>query len=345
MTGSSSFALSIKGYWLLLQKSISLNTIHKRFVFPILLVTSTISTMRKLIFLLSAQMLMMHLKAQFRIGFHAASTYSAVKVAGDMNGYGSKFGVGGGLLLNCPIGEKLAFNAEINYVEKGFVYKGLIRTNNGAVNGDVTGKFNYLEIPVSIDFGFPVGVGRLSFGGGASLAFALSGKTAYRAAGYQPLDQEVKFGSAAGEMKSMDIGVNMYAMYLMDKGWYMKMGYTLGVSNLANASGSELYNRNLIFQVGYAFKLGGSGGGGSKKPSKKLPTYKAPAGGAANMSNGINHNNLTTTNNPAPESAAAPAAAPVAEIAVPPTVAKTKTFPKKGKRTASKRKKGLVAKS
>jgi hypothetical protein len=136
----------------------------------------------------------------------------------------------------------------------------LYSTKGGSINGSGgTEKLtlNYVEVPVNLLYNIPLGVGKVFFGGGPYVALGLSGKATLTGAattsGSGSESQNVTFGSADGDVKNPDFGVNLLGGFRFTSGLSLSAGYGIGIANLSNSSGASTKNNVLSFSVGYFF--------------------------------------------------------------------------------------------
>ena len=137
----------------------------------------------------------------------------------------------------------------------------LYSTKGGSSNlgSGVTSKLflNYIEVPVNLLYNIPVGIGKVFIGGGPYVALGLSGKSTLSGAaditGSNYNTQNVTFGSAPGDVKNPDFGVNFLGGFRFKSGLLFSAGYGIGLANLSNQSGESVKNNVLSFSVGYFF--------------------------------------------------------------------------------------------
>jgi hypothetical protein len=126
------------------------------------------------------------------------------------------------------------------------------------ISGTGTAKttLNYLELPVNFLYRVPAGDGNVFFGGGPYIALGLSGKAkATATAEGQTTDtsEDVKFGSADGEIKNPDFGFNALIGYQLNSGFTINAGYGQSFVSSTDSEG-KVKNQGFSFSVGYFFK-------------------------------------------------------------------------------------------
>ena len=132
-------------------------------------------------------------------------------------------------------------------------------TNGGIFTGSISAKttLDYIEVPVNFLYRSVAGNGNIFIGAGPYIAFGVSGKSTLDTnINGQPDHQSenVKFGSADGEIKNPDFGINALAGYQLNNGFAISAGYGLGLTNLSNKDNSKVKNQGFNFSLGYFFK-------------------------------------------------------------------------------------------
>lgn len=186
-----------------------------------------------------------------------------------------KVGLIAGFLAEVPIGKKLTFRPELNFIQKGS------KTNSTLSFYDASTKItlNYIEIPLNVVYKLQAGSGNFFFGLGPSFAFGISGKNKHSNSNY-PGDPkynytaDIKFDGNENDsviskehLKAFDFGANILAGYRLKMGIFFKIGYTY---NFLDIDASKYYgykNRGLNVCVGYLF-------GGSKSAKKMIRNFK-----------------------------------------------------------------------
>lgn len=119
---------------------------------------------------------------------------------------------------------------------------------------------NYIEVPVNILYHVPVGVGKLFIGGGPYVAMGISGKdvaSATASGGGQSASNssstDVTFGSASGDVKNPDYGINFLGGIAFKGGTQISLGYGLGLANLSNDSSTTIKNNVFSVSIGFTF--------------------------------------------------------------------------------------------
>jgi hypothetical protein len=169
----------------------------------------------------------------------------------------AKVGPIAGIVADFKISENFHFRPELNYIQKGFKRT---YTEPGFGSATISAKFNYIEVPLNFAYGIPAGKNKVLVGAGPSIGYGLSGtvKSRYEAEG-EPVEEEesdVNFGSNEDEddLKPLDLGFNLFAAYQMTQGFFLKAGYTFGLSNISHDSEADFKNKGFSITVGYMFK-------------------------------------------------------------------------------------------
>ena len=108
--------------------------------------------------------------------------------------------------------------------------------------------FNSLEIPLNFTYRKNAAKG-VFLGVGPSLGYNLSGKV------IEDHDSEdIEFGSAEGEIKRLDLGLNAILGYQFSNKYFVSTNYSSGLSNWSNNSNATWRNNILGISVGFFLK-------------------------------------------------------------------------------------------
>jgi len=110
----------------------------------------------------------------------------------------------------------------------------------------ITFNFSYLELPLNVLANFNAGSGKFFIGAGPYAAYALS---ANMKAG--SMKEDAEFGSAEGQNKRMEFGLNFLGGYKLNNGLNLHAGYGLGLTSVENSNDGKLKNK--VFSVGLGF--------------------------------------------------------------------------------------------
>ena len=144
-----------------------------------------------------------------------------------------------GVLGEIPIGSKLAFRPELNFIQKGGKSNSTF-TFFGSTSGyDQNITLNYIQLPLNVVYKLPVGSGNFFFGLGPELAFGISGKDKISSK-TDPSDPDVnrtatvKFDGKKSDditdpkdndlhLKRFDAGANIIAGYQLGMGVFLSL--------------------------------------------------------------------------------------------------------------------------
>ena len=149
-----------------------------------------------------------------------------------------------GLVADIALNDKLAFQPQLNYSGRG-------AQEDHMDHKDVF-KFNSLEIPLNFVYkAAGNGHGGFFAGAGPNIGYNFNGKLEVTDDPTENTDFE--FGSDAGQIRRMDLGLNFLAGYELKNGIFVSANYTRGLSNWLNAD--EKWRNNVFaVSVGYFFK-------------------------------------------------------------------------------------------
>lgn len=176
----------------------------------------------------------------------------------------SSIGVGGGVVADATLSDKLSLRTSLNLLQKG----GKLEVT-GSEDGDsfmpsisATNKLFYAELPVNLVYNVNLSSGKLFFGAGPSLGYGLFGKSKVTYTNpFDPSEKEVEESDAfkkeedgGAGFKRFDLSANAIAGYQFNNGLFVNAGYTLGFSNLVDSEDGESFkNRGLQLTIGYFF--------------------------------------------------------------------------------------------
>lgn len=158
-----------------------------------------------------------------------------------------------GAVADVNISPIFSFQPGLTYVGKGGKFDiGEMAEAMGADPSDfegvdkITFNYSYLELPLNLLANFNAGTGKVFVGAGPYAAYALS---ANMKAGNTSVDAE--FGSAEGQLKRMEFGVNFLGGYKLSNGLNLHAGYGIGLTSTENSSDGK--TKNKVFSVGLGF--------------------------------------------------------------------------------------------
>lgn len=139
--------------------------------------------------------------------------------------------------------------------------------------GSITNRVNYLEIPIGISYGLPLGENKLDFFAGPYFAFALGGKSTFTADSdlFEDSDNSIKpgkedptdFEDENTYVNPLDIGLNLGAGFKVNK-FYISANYGFGFINttaklteypddVSYSDFQKFRNTNINLSVSYLF--------------------------------------------------------------------------------------------
>ena len=130
----------------------------------------------------------------------------------------------------------------------------VVKSNNSSFGGSgntTTTTLNYLQLPVLINYLYPLhnNTAALHGGIGVYFAYALSGK--FKNSGQT---QTVHLGSSStDDFKRSDFGAAINLGYHISKNWDVFVNYDLGIKNLSNQTpDSKIHIRGFSLNIGYS---------------------------------------------------------------------------------------------
>jgi hypothetical protein len=160
-----------------------------------------------------------------------------------------------GANVDIPIGAGFSVQPGLFYSMKGTKYTGSFLT----ISGENKISMQYLEVPVNVVYRYDFGnAGGIFASVGPYAGYAIGGKAKVEITGLASTEEDIKFGSDAGEFKPFDYGINFGLGYISPFGLYVRGQYGLGLANLSNADNVTWKNKVISVSLGYAFTIGGN---------------------------------------------------------------------------------------
>jgi hypothetical protein len=191
---------------------------------------------KKLFFITTMALSSFLLKAQHvEFGVKGGLNVATVKVKNSTSSYDPRVSAHVGGLAHIHLTKEFAIQPELVFSGQGF------KSGGGDNNGDVTRKFNYLNVPVLVQYMFNNGI-RLETG--PQVGFLLSAKENDGSGNVdiKPAFKDVDFAWAAG------------AGYLMPSGLGFDARVNLGIAKI-NENNTIADRRNGVFQVGLFYQF------------------------------------------------------------------------------------------
>jgi hypothetical protein len=206
--------------------------------------------MKKMILIAIAAIATQQASAQFSLNPEAGLNFSNVSNGGKNNKM--KIGYKVGVMANLGIYKGFYIEPGIMYSVKGY------RTQETVlgITTKSTATLNYLEIPLNLGYQYDMGsAGGVFVSAGPYLGIGMSG-TSSGSMGAINVDDKIKFGDGAAELKKMDVGMNFSLGYVSPIGIYVRAQYGMGLTNLSNTSVGTWKNSPVLgLSLGYIFQL------------------------------------------------------------------------------------------
>ena len=145
-----------------------------------------------------------------------------------------------GVITDFTISKSLSFQPQLLFSGRG------AKESHGD-HSDVY-DFNSLEIPLNFTYRKNAAKG-VFLGVGPSLGYNLSGKVKG-----DHDSEDIEFGSAEGEIKRFDLGLNAILGYQFSNKYFVSTNYSSGLSNWSNNSNATWRNNILGISVGFFLK-------------------------------------------------------------------------------------------
>ncbi len=170
--------------------------------------------------------------AQDKIQFGVRAGMNISSLSGDMKDLDSRIGYHVGAIMDWNVTGNL------------YVQPGLFFTTRGAKEEGFKMNMNYLQIPISVAYRFPVSDAfKIDVNAGPYFAMGLGGKVK---------DAGVKVFGDEGFCKRFDAGLRVGAGVHIQK-FSVGLIYDLGLTNIAKEDGGKIKNGSFQISVGYNF--------------------------------------------------------------------------------------------
>jgi len=183
-------------------------------------------------------------KLGFQFGMNISNINASMGVYDNLGvKQSSRTSCNGGVLVDVRLWKPLYFQSGILISTRGSVYK---YPNRWFYSNDET-VYNFkdtwttrsnltcMEIPLNLLLNFHLGHGNLFAGGGMYFSPVMSGMEKTVVGSFQGDDVPVEASSTDGDYKkysTSDYGINFLAGYEFWRGFYLKMGYSIGLKNI-----------------------------------------------------------------------------------------------------------------
>lgn len=154
-----------------------------------------------------------------------------------------------GLQFDFKLGKALHFRPDLLYTQKGWTDHSISGLNQSTPLEIYTYKVNYVETPLNIIYGTPLGNGKVFIGGGPYVAYGIGGKFANKPFGADWIYGDIVFDKPLTTyppppkigIKRWDYGVNGLIGYEFNFGLTLDLRYELGIPTV--------YYKNDIDQI------------------------------------------------------------------------------------------------
>jgi opacity protein-like surface antigen len=179
-------------------------------------------------------------------------------------------GILAGAYAECGIAEGLYITGEVLYAQMGMKYSVSASSLGAPVSGsvDVTQKVDYIDVPISLKYKFPIpeSIVRPYVFAGPSFGFNVSSKTRQEISGQLAQYAAQYFGIPASSeednkdsTKSVDVeghlGVGVEFEVSSNVLVFVDGRYSMSFTNVSKAASQEAKPRNIMFMAGVGFKL------------------------------------------------------------------------------------------
>lgn len=112
---------------------------------------------------------------------------------------------------------------------------------------------NYAQVPINAVYKMALGKGNLLLSAGPYVGYGLSISGTPGDPAFKP--SNFKIGTDTSSfIKPLDIGVNVAAAYQLPNGLFAKLGYAMGVTNIATESGQTIRNSVWSVSIGWFYR-------------------------------------------------------------------------------------------
>ncbi len=143
-----------------------------------------------------------------------------------------------GLVLDHTLSDKLSLQTQLLFIGKGTSIEHLGHKDKV--------RFQALDLPVQLLYRVKNG---WFIGGGPNLGFNLSAQSIH-----EDEKETINIGSAAGEVKRFDMGLNFRTGVELKNGFVFSVNKLFGLTNLQNVDGFRWNNNAIGINVGYMFQ-------------------------------------------------------------------------------------------
>jgi hypothetical protein len=177
------------------------------------------------------------------ISFGVKAGVNFASVNGDIaddEEWDGRTGFHGGVLVNIPVTELFSVQPELLYSTQGFKFTDV------EDNEEVTGKLDYIIIPVLADFSLAEG---FSLQGGPQIGFNVTKEL--EADGYS---MDIEESDEVDEVKSIEFAATIGAQYRLPMGLFFQARYTIGFTDIIETNPNYEFDmdtslKNSVFSI------------------------------------------------------------------------------------------------
>ncbi|MGV6832325.1 MAG: porin family protein [bacterium] len=165
------------------------------------------------------------------IKFGLKAGANLTNITGDDFDVDPRFSFHGGFVAQISFSDLVSLQPEVIYSSQGF-------TGEDVVGNDVTGKLDYILLPIMVDLNLADG---FSVQGGPQLGFNVTDK----------IEIESVAGSGMLDARKLDVNLNLGLQYILNDSLFLQFRYTYGLVNVRE----EVKGKNSMtsLSIGYFF--------------------------------------------------------------------------------------------
>ena len=166
----------------------------------------------------------------------------------------------GGVITDITLSKVLRLRTGIAYSQKGWEYY-TYNNNQLEVNiRDYHFKINYLQLPLDIEYGTPIGQGRAFVAVGPFIAYGLSGKIVQDLKGLpmSSFRSDTTYNTSVNfktDVKKWDMGLNLVLGYETGLGIFLSAAYDLSLTHSTRSYFTGVAQHFSVFQLGLGYML------------------------------------------------------------------------------------------
>lgn len=176
-----------------------------------------------------------------------------------------KLAPGGGIVAQYDLSSHFIIRSGVNYLQHAVELEADLSDDDGDLKVKAENRLHYVQVPLTVMYGFPVGQSRIYAGAGGYFNYGFSGKSKGTVS-YVDDDDELisitedmeafkKEEEGGANLKRAEFGVTAIAGIELKNGLFINAGYQLGLTNSDRTEDSKYKNRGLQLTVGYLLRL------------------------------------------------------------------------------------------